>query len=103
ISLGPDNSIVNGSHRTGPLRLPAGTYWASATGRVLGQTGFSHGTHVIAFEAGIMKMSDVHKNGWYIVPGPDDRHVYVCGEGITSTEGGRPPDIAFTFDPDGIH
>ncbi len=68
-------------------RLDGGNYWAGATGRVFGHTGnygMPNGVNTVVFTDGGPQKFGQHKGTWFVMPGPDDRHVYAGGYGVVS-------------------
>src|SRR5262249_25447218 len=66
-------------------RLPGGLYWAGATGRVFGHTGnygMPDGVRTVVLEGGQVQEYGEHKGTWFVMPGPDDRHVFAGGHGV---------------------
>lgn len=69
------------------LRLEAGNYWAGATGRVFGNTGnygMPNGVKTVVLGDGGVQRYGAHVGTWFVVPGPDDKHVYAGGHGVIS-------------------
>ena len=72
--------------RTG-ARLEGGLYWAGATGRVFGHTGNygqPNGVKTVVLEGSKVQQYGQHQSTWFVIPGPDDRHVYAGGHGVIS-------------------
>lgn len=70
-------------------RLEGGRYWAGATGRVFGHTGnygMPNGVKTLVLTDGRVRQYGQHVGTWFVVPGPDDRHVFAGGHGVVSTE-----------------
>lgn len=66
-------------------RLQPGRYWAGATGRVLGHTGTwgqPSGVNSVVFEDGQYQRFGKHLGTWFVMPGPDDEHLYPAGFGV---------------------
>jgi hypothetical protein len=85
-----------------PRRLEGGLYWAGATGRVLGHTGnygMPNGVRTVVFEGGQVQQYGEHQGTWFVVPGPDDQHVYAAGHGVVSVRVKPVPDVPFSMGP----
>jgi hypothetical protein len=70
------------------LGIGNGLYWAGATGRVFGFTGnggHPNGVHAVVLD-GAARHYGEHRSCYYVMPGPDDRHVYPGGHGVLSVE-----------------
>jgi predicted Zn finger-like uncharacterized protein len=82
-------------------RLEGGFYWAGATGRVFGHTGnFGHpnGIKTVIFDKGEMVVPrGEHQGTWFVMPGPDDRHVYPGGHGVVSERVDKLDDVPFSM------
>jgi hypothetical protein len=68
-------------------RLSGGYYWAGATGRVFGHTGnygMPNGVQTVVLTGGKVETYGQHKGTWFVMPGPDDKHVYAGGHGVIS-------------------
>lgn len=84
----------------GRVGLEGGYYWAGATGRVLGHTGNygqPNGVKTVLFENGKVQHHGEHAGTWFVVPGPDDRHVYAGGHGVLSERVTKLNDVAFSM------
>jgi hypothetical protein len=82
--------------------LELGLYWAGATGRVLGHTGDygqPNGVKTVVFEAGRIEKYGEHKGTWFVMPGPDDRHIYAGGHGVVSTRVKPVDNVPFSMGP----
>jgi hypothetical protein len=83
-----------------PRRLDGGNYWAGATGRVLGfagNYGMPNGVHTFVFEGGQVQHYGEHVGTWFVMPGPDDRHVYAGGHGVVSVRVKPVSDVPFSM------
>lgn len=78
----------NSPRSDGRLWLPSGVYWAGATGRVFGHSvnndGILSGVKSFVYEDGTYTLYGEHQSSWFVVPGPDDRHVFAGGNGVVS-------------------
>jgi hypothetical protein len=87
IALPPGEGDLSSGGPATPRLLDGGTYWAGATGRVLGYTGnygMPNGVHTVVFAGGGIQRYGQHVSSWFVVPGPDDKHVYSGGHGVLS-------------------
>jgi hypothetical protein len=85
----------------GPRPLEGGLYWAGATGRVFGHTGnygMPNGVKTLVLDSGVEEYGE-HQGTWFVVPGPDDRHVYAGGHGVVSNQVKRVDDVPFSMGP----
>jgi predicted Zn finger-like uncharacterized protein len=83
-------------------QLPGGLYWAGATGRVFGYTGnygMPNGVGTVVFEGGEVHQYGQHKGTWFVMPGPDDHHVFAAGHGVVSERVQPVPNAAFSMGP----
>jgi predicted Zn finger-like uncharacterized protein len=83
-------------------RLDGGFYWAGATGRVLGHTGNygqPNGVRTVVFEGGRIQPYGVHQSTWFVMPGPDDHHVYAGGHGVISDQVKPVSNVPFSMGP----
>jgi hypothetical protein len=91
--------------RGGPAGLPrldGGLYWAGATGRVFGHTGnhgMPNGVGTVVFEGGEVHRYRQHKGTWFVMPGPDDHHVYPAGHGVVTERVAQVANAAFSMGP----
>jgi hypothetical protein len=87
-------------------RLEGGRYWAGASGRVFGRTGLEgqpSGIGVVGLEPTKIARAYQHEGTRFVVPGPDDRFVYVLGHGILTDRATAVNDAPFTLGPNGGH
>jgi hypothetical protein len=86
-----------------PLRvLDSGNYWAGATGRVFGHTGnygMPNGVKTVVLESGGVRKYGKHEGTWFVMPGPDDRHVYAGGHGVVNVEVQPVSNVPFSMGP----
>jgi hypothetical protein len=86
----------------GARPLDDGNYWAGASGRIFGHTGNGgqpNGVRtVILDESGVRRYGE-HKGTWFVVPGPDDRHVYAGGHGVVSEQVKTVANVPFSMGP----
>jgi hypothetical protein len=88
----------------GPSGLEGGLYWGGATGRVFGHTGnygMPNGVKTVVLEAGGVQQYGQHLGTWFVVPGPDDHHVYAGGHGVVSERVQALNNVAFSLGPNG--
>jgi Protein of unknown function (DUF1566) len=84
--------------------LRNGYYWAGATGRVFGHTGnygMPNGVKTIVLTNGKVEEYYAHIATWFVVPGPDDQHVYAGGHGVISERVTPVSDAVYTMGLDG--
>jgi hypothetical protein len=86
--------IVNGFGR-----LDGGGYWAGPSGRIFGHTG-NHGmpngvAALVLSPQGISSASE-HWGTWYVVPGPDGKHIYGGGNGVLTDKVKAAPDAVYS-------
>lgn len=81
-----------------PMRLPGGRYWAGPTGRVFGHD-YADGavTEALFFENGNFRAVRGNLRGWYLLPGPDERHFYSGGNGLVSMSLEAVPNVPATL------
>ena len=82
--------------------LDDGNYWAGASGRIFGHTGNwgqPNGVRtVILEESGVRKYGE-HKGTWFVMPGPDDRHVYAGGHGVVTDQVRPVSNVPYSMGP----
>ncbi len=82
-----EESLLHGTH-----------YWAGATGRLFG-TSESGKLATLRIDRAFLDRFDLNRNGAFVVPGPDDQHVYPVGFGVLNGVGGPDFSAAFTTLP----
>lgn len=81
-------------------QLPGGLYWAGATGRVFGHTGnygMPNGVKTVILGADRIEQHGQHIGTWFVMPGPDDRHVFAAGYGVVSERTTKVEGAAFSM------
>jgi hypothetical protein len=81
-------------------RLEGGLYWAGATGRVFGHTGnygMPNGIKSVVIEGSKVQEFGEHQGTWYVMPGPDDKHLYPGGYGVMSVQVRPVQNVAFSM------
>jgi hypothetical protein len=74
-------------------------YWAGAPGRVFGRTGVlgqPNGVSTVVLEGGRAKVHYQHWGTWYVVPGPDGKHIYPGGYGVLTNDLKTVPDAVYS-------
>ncbi|MBI1913374.1 MAG: hypothetical protein HYS12_01245 [Planctomycetes bacterium] len=100
IPLPPSEGREDGFGRPeGPRLLEEGRYWAGATGRVFGRTddgGNLNYIDTVIVEGGRIREYSERKWARFVMPGPDDHHVYPCGYGVVSERITLVPNMPFS-------
>jgi hypothetical protein len=93
----------NQGPQTGLLNvLPGGNYWAGATGRVFGHTGnygMPNGVKTVVLDSSGARTYGVHQSTWFVMPGPDDHHVYAGGHGVVTQQVTPVANVPFSMGP----
>jgi hypothetical protein len=87
-------------------RLEGGNYWAGATGRVFGHTGnygMPNGVKTVVLEGTGVQTYGVHQGTWFVMPGPDDHHVYAGGHGVVTEQVTPAANVPFSMGPNSGH
>jgi hypothetical protein len=74
-------------------------YWAGAPGRVFGRTallGQPNGVSTVVLEGGRARVHYQHWGTWYVVPGPNGKHIYPGGYGVLTNELKTVPDAVYS-------
>jgi hypothetical protein len=79
-----------------PAYLEACGYWAGATGRLFGS---QRNYTTVTLEGGRVKRYGGQMGAFYVMPGPDDRHVYPGGQGIVSEQGKPVANVPYSIGP----
>jgi hypothetical protein len=69
---------------------------------VLGYTGnygMPNGVGTVVFEGGKVERYSQGLSTWFVMPGPDDKHVYPGGHGVVSTRVQSVPNVPFSMGP----
>src|SRR5262249_14427898 len=79
--------------------LEGGGYWAGPSGRIFGHTG-NHGqpngvAALVLSSQGISRAYE-HWGTWYVMPGPDDKHIYAGGHGVLTDKVKAAPDAVYS-------
>jgi hypothetical protein len=79
--------------------LSSGNYWAGGTGRVFGHSGnygMPNGIKTWVYEGGDYNQYGEHSGSWYVMPGPDDQHIYVGGHGVKTNKVKTVANVAYS-------
>jgi hypothetical protein len=88
------------------LALEGGNYWAGATGRVFGHCGnygMPNGVKTVVLDSTGVHKYGVHQGTWFVMPGPDDRHVYAAGHGVVTERVTPAERVPFSLGPGSGH
>jgi hypothetical protein len=58
-----------------------------------------NGVKTVVLESGGVRKYGQHQGTWFVIPGPDDRHVYAGGHGVVSTEVQAVSNVPFSMGP----
>jgi hypothetical protein len=80
-------------------QLANNNYWAGGAGRVFGRSGrlgMPNGVSTLVLDADRAKLTYQHEATFYVVPGPDGKHIWSGGHGALTIDVGIAPDVVYS-------